>query len=83
MFNLNVKAVVFTVQKTLPLIPDGGAIVLNASIADVKGIPAFSIYSATKAAVRSFARTWATNLKDRHIRVNARQSGSDRYATLG
>jgi NAD(P)-dependent dehydrogenase (short-subunit alcohol dehydrogenase family) len=74
-FNLNVKAVVFTVQKALPLMPDGGAIVLNASIVDVKGFPAFSIYSATKAAVRSFARTWATDLKDRHIRVNAVSPG--------
>jgi NAD(P)-dependent dehydrogenase (short-subunit alcohol dehydrogenase family) len=74
-FNLNVKAVVFTVQKALPLMPDGGAIVLNASIVDVKGFPAFSIYSATKAAVRSFARTWATDLKDRRIRVNAVSPG--------
>jgi NAD(P)-dependent dehydrogenase (short-subunit alcohol dehydrogenase family) len=74
-FNLNVKAVVFTVQKALPLMPDGGVIVLNASIVDVKGFPAFSIYSATKAAVRSFARTWATDLKDRRIRVNAVSPG--------
>jgi NAD(P)-dependent dehydrogenase (short-subunit alcohol dehydrogenase family) len=74
-FNLNVKAVVFTVQKALPLMPDGGAIVLSASIVDVKGFPAFSIYSATKAAVRSFARTWATDLKDRRIRVNAVSPG--------
>jgi len=74
-FNLNVKAVVFTVQKALPLMPDGGAIVLNASIVDVKGFPAFSIYSATKAAVRSFARTWATDLKNRRIRVNAVSPG--------
>lgn len=74
-FNLNVKAVVFTVQKALPLMREGGAIVLNASIVDVKGFPAFSIYSATKAAVRSFARTWATDLKDRRIRVNAVSPG--------
>lgn len=74
-FNLNVKAVAFTVQKALPLIPDGGAIVLNASIVDIQGFPAFSIYSATKAAVRSFARTWATDLKDRCIRVNAVSPG--------
>lgn len=74
-FNLNVKAVVFTVQKALPLMRDGGAIILSASIVDVKGFPAFSIYSATKAAVRSFARTWATDLKDRHIRVNAVSPG--------
>jgi len=74
-FNVNVKAVVFTVQKALPLIPNGGCIVLNASIVSIKGFPAFSIYSATKAAVRSFARTWTTDLKDRGIRVNAVSPG--------
>ena len=57
-FNTNVKGLVFTVQKALPLLPDGATIVLNASIVSVKGTPAFGIYSATKAAVRSFARTW-------------------------
>src|ERR1035441_633187 len=75
MFNVNVKGVVFTVQKALPLMPDGGSIVLNASIVDIKGFPAFSIYSATKAAVRSFARTWTTDLKDRRIRVNVISPG--------
>jgi NAD(P)-dependent dehydrogenase (short-subunit alcohol dehydrogenase family) len=74
-FNVNVKAVVFTVQKALPLIPNGGCIVLNASIVSIKGFPAFSIYSATKAAVRSFARTWTTDLKGRGIRVNAVSPG--------
>jgi NAD(P)-dependent dehydrogenase (short-subunit alcohol dehydrogenase family) len=74
-FNVNVKGVVFTVQKALPLMPDGGSIVLNASIVDIKGFPAFSIYSATKAAVRSFARTWTTDLKDRRIRVNVVSPG--------
>jgi NAD(P)-dependent dehydrogenase (short-subunit alcohol dehydrogenase family) len=74
-FNVNVKAVVFTVQKALPLMPNGGSIVLNASIVSIKGFPAFSIYSATKAAVRSFARTWTTELKDRGIRVNAVSPG--------
>jgi NAD(P)-dependent dehydrogenase (short-subunit alcohol dehydrogenase family) len=74
-FNVNVKAVVFTVQKALPLMPKGGSIVLNASIVSIKGFPAFSIYSATKAAVRSFARTWTTDLKDRGIRVNAVSPG--------
>jgi NAD(P)-dependent dehydrogenase (short-subunit alcohol dehydrogenase family) len=74
-FNVNVKAVVFTVQKALPLMPNGGSIVLNASIVSIKGFPAFSIYSATKAAVRSFARTWTTDLKDRGIRVNAVSPG--------
>jgi NAD(P)-dependent dehydrogenase (short-subunit alcohol dehydrogenase family) len=74
-FNVNVKGVVFTVQKALPLMPNGGSIILNASIADIKGFPAFSIYSATKAAVRSFARTWTMDLKDRGIRVNAVSPG--------
>jgi len=74
-FDVNVKGLVFTVQKALPLMPNGGAIVLNASIASIKGIPAFSVYSATKAAVRSFARTWTMDLKDRGIRVNAVSPG--------
>ncbi len=74
-FNTNVKGVVFTVQKALPLMPDGGSVILNASIVGSKGFPANSIYSATKAALRSFARTWTTDLKDRHIRVNAISPG--------
>ena len=74
-FNANVKGVVFTVQKALPLMPDGGSVILNASIVGSKGFPANSIYSATKAAIRSFARTWTTDLKDRHIRVNAISPG--------
>jgi NAD(P)-dependent dehydrogenase (short-subunit alcohol dehydrogenase family) len=75
LFDVNVKGVVFTVQKALPLMPDGGTIILNASIVSVKGFPAFSVYSATKAAVRSFARSWTTDLKDRHIRVNVVSPG--------
>lgn len=74
-FNTNVKGVVFTVQKALPLIPNGGAIVLNASIVSIKGMPSFGVYSATKAAVRSFARTWTNELKDRQIRVNVVSPG--------
>lgn len=74
-FNINVKGLLFTVQKALPLLRDGAAIVLNASIVSVKGNPAFSVYSATKAAVRSFARTWAVDLKGRGIRVNAISPG--------
>src|SRR5207248_1369523 len=70
-FNLNVRGLLFTVQKALPLLQDGGSIVLNASMAGSKGMPAFSVYAASKAAVRSFARTWAVDLKDRNIRVNA------------
>ena len=75
MFNVNVKGVVFTVQKALPLMRDCGSIILNASVASTKGFPAFSVYSATKAAVRSLARTWTTDLKDRGIRVNAISPG--------
>ena len=74
-FDVNVKGLLFTVQKALPLMPDGGSIILNASIVASKGLPAKSVYSATKAAVRSFARTWTTDLKDRHIRVNAVSPG--------
>lgn len=74
-FDLNVKGLLFTVQKALPLLRDGSAIVLNASIVSVKGNPAFSVYSATKAAVRSFARTWSVDLRERKIRVNAISPG--------
>src|SRR3981189_7088 len=75
-FNINLKGLLFTVQKSLPLMPDGASIILNASIVASKGLPANSVYSATKAAVRSFARTWTTDLKDRRIRVNAVSPGS-------
>ena len=74
-FAINVKGVLFTVQKALPLFRDGGSIILNASIVSSKGMEAFSVYSATKAAVRSFARTWTVNLKHRKIRVNALSPG--------
>jgi NAD(P)-dependent dehydrogenase (short-subunit alcohol dehydrogenase family) len=74
-FNINVKGVLFTVQKALPLFRDGGSIILNASVAATKGLEAFSVYSATKAAVRSFARSWTTDLKTRKIRVNAISPG--------
>jgi NAD(P)-dependent dehydrogenase (short-subunit alcohol dehydrogenase family) len=74
-FNTNVKGVLFTVQEALPLIPNGGSIILNASVAGSKGMPAFSVYSATKAAVRSFARSWTTDLKERGIRVNVISPG--------
>jgi len=75
-FNVNVKGLLFTVQKALPLLPDGASIILNASIVASKGLPANSVYAATKAAVRSFARTWTTDLKERRIRVNAVSPGS-------
>ncbi|MGC1478223.1 MAG: SDR family oxidoreductase, partial [Terriglobales bacterium] len=74
-FNSNVKGLLFTVQKALPLLVDGGAVILNASIVSSKGFPAFSVYSATKAAVRSFARGWTVDLKDRKIRVNVISPG--------
>lgn len=75
-FDINVKGVVFTVQRALPLLPDGASIILNSSIVGSKGLSMNSIYSASKAALRSFARTWTTDLKDRHIRVNAISPGS-------
>jgi NAD(P)-dependent dehydrogenase (short-subunit alcohol dehydrogenase family) len=76
LFNSNVKGVLFTVQKALPLLPDGASIILNASIAaSTAPLPGWSVYNATKAAVRSFARTWTTDLKDRRIRVNAVSPG--------
>jgi NAD(P)-dependent dehydrogenase (short-subunit alcohol dehydrogenase family) len=73
--NTNFKGLVFSVQKALPLIPDGGAIIINASTTSIKATPAFSVYSATKAAARSFARGWTVDLQDRHIRVNAVSPG--------
>ncbi len=76
MFNINVKGLFFTVQKALPLMPDATSIILNASIVASRGFSANSVYSATKAAVRSLARTWTADLKDRRIRVNAVSPGS-------
>lgn len=75
-FSTNVKGVLFTVQKALPLLTDGASIILNASVVGSKGLPSNSVYAATKAAVRSFARTWTTDLKARRIRVNAVSPGS-------
>ena len=75
-FDINVKGVLFTVQKALPLLPDGASIILNSSIVGSKGLSSNSVYSATKAALRSFARTWTTDLKNRRIRVNAVSPGS-------
>lgn len=73
---INIKGTLFTVQKALPLMPDGAAIVLNASITSMKALPAFSVYSATKAALRSFARTWSVDLRKRKIRVNTISPGT-------
>src|SRR5271154_6538464 len=75
LFNTNVKGILFTVQKALPRMPAGASIILSASVGGNKGRPANGVYSATKAAVRSFARTWTMDLKDRHIRVNAVSPG--------
>lgn len=75
-FDTNVKGVLFTVQKALPLMPDGASIILNASVVASKGLSSNSVYSATKAAIRSFARTWTTDLKNRRIRVNAISPGT-------
>ncbi len=74
-FNTNVRGLLFTVQKALPLMPPGSSIILNASTTSIKGTPAFSVYSATKAAVRSFARNWTLDLKESKIRVNAVSPG--------
>jgi NAD(P)-dependent dehydrogenase (short-subunit alcohol dehydrogenase family) len=74
-FGINVRGLLFTVQKALPLLREGGSIILNASIASSKGLPALSVYSASKAAVRSFARCWTVDLQDRKIRVNALSPG--------
>ncbi len=74
-FNINVKGVLFTVQKALPLLPDGASVILNGSVVGSKGMPSNSVYSATKAALRSFARTWTTDLKSRRIRVNVVSPG--------
>jgi NAD(P)-dependent dehydrogenase (short-subunit alcohol dehydrogenase family) len=74
-FDTNVKGVLFTVQKALPLLKDGASIILTSSTTSISGTSAFSVYSATKAAVRNFARNWMLDLKDRHIRVNAVSPG--------
>jgi NAD(P)-dependent dehydrogenase (short-subunit alcohol dehydrogenase family) len=74
-FDANVKGLFFSVQKGLPLMKDGGSVILTGSIADIKGFPAMSVYSATKAAVRSFARTWTNDLRNRRIRVNVLSPG--------
>ena len=80
LFNINVRGTLFTVQKALPLLKDGGSIILNGSVASVKGTAAFGVYAASKAAIRSFVRTWTTDLKDRRIRSNVVSPGSDQYA---
>ena len=75
-FDVNVKGMFFTVQKALPLFKDGGSIILNSSVSNVMGLPGFTAYAASKAAVRNFARGWTMELKDRKIRVNAMSPGA-------
>ena len=85
-FGVNVRGTVFTVQKALPLMREGGTIVINGSMVSVKGMPAFSVYAATKAALRSFARTWSVDLKGRGIRINVVSPGTvitPGYSALG
>src|SRR4029453_4098029 len=74
-FGLNVRGTLFTVQKALPLLVDGGSIIMNGSMASAKGFAAFGVYNASKAALRSFARTWTADLKARKIRVNSLSPG--------
>jgi len=75
-FDVNVKGTVFTVQKALPLMSPGASIVINGSMVSIKGLPAFGVYAASKAALRSFARTWAVDLRERKIRVNVVSPGT-------
>lgn len=75
-FGINVKGTLFTVQKAVALMTGGGAIVINGSMVSIKGVPAFGVYAATKAALRSFARTWTQDLKGRNIRVNVVAPGT-------
>jgi NAD(P)-dependent dehydrogenase (short-subunit alcohol dehydrogenase family) len=75
MFDINVKGVLFTVQQAVPLMADGGSIILTGSVAGSKGFEAATVYGATKAAIRSFARSWTADLKARHIRVNVLSPG--------
>jgi NAD(P)-dependent dehydrogenase (short-subunit alcohol dehydrogenase family) len=82
-FDVNVKGVFLTVQKALPLFKDGGSIILNSSVSNVLGLPGFSAYAASKAAVRNFARAWTLELKDRRIRVNSMSPGPIDTPALG
>jgi len=82
-FDGNVKGLFFTVQKALPLFKDGGSIILTSSVANVMGLPGFSVYAASKAAVRNFARAWTMELKDRKIRVNTMSPGAIETPALG
>lgn len=81
-FDVNVKGTLFTMVKAIPLLNDGASVILNGSIAASKGLEMFSVYGASKAAVRSFARSWTTDLKDRKIRVNVISPGPIDTASL-
>ena len=81
-FGLNTRGTLFTVQKALPLMPNGSSIILNGSIAHLKGMPEFSVYGGSKAALRSFARSWVVDLKERNIRVNVLSPGAIDTAIL-
>ena len=83
LFNTNVKGTLFTVQKSLPLLNDGGSIILTGSVAGSKGTPAFGTYGATKAAVRNFVRAWTVELKDRRIRSNVLSPGPTETPAIG
>jgi NAD(P)-dependent dehydrogenase (short-subunit alcohol dehydrogenase family) len=83
LFNTNVKGVLFTVQKSLPMLNDGGSIILTGSVAGSKGTPAFGTYGATKAAVRNFVRAWTVELKDRRIRSNVLSPGPTETPAIG
>ena len=83
LFNINVKGALFTVQKALPLLNDGGSIVLTGSVGSVKGTPAFWVYGATKAAIRNFVRAWSIELKDRRIRSNVLSPGPTETPLVG
>ncbi len=82
-FGLNTRGTLFTVQKALPLFNDGGSIFMTGSVASVKGFPGYGVYAASKAALRSFARTWLNELKGRNIRVNVPEPGADRHTDAG
>jgi NAD(P)-dependent dehydrogenase (short-subunit alcohol dehydrogenase family) len=83
LFNVNVKGTLFTVQKALPLLNDGGSIILTGSVGSVKGTPAFWVYGATKAAIRNFVRAWTIELKDRRIRSNVLSPGPTETPLVG
>ena len=83
LFSINVRGTLFTVQKALPLLSDGGSIILTGSVAGVKGTPAFGVYGATKAAVRNFVRAWTVELKDRRIRSNVLSPGPTETPAIG